>query len=156
MRYLLNGWTETAYWSADYDEHTGLIYIAGDTMFAYPSIANSDPNNNVVADFNPSTRLDAIAYGVNMNNKIMYLKKLNLLPNYVTMMSYVNSNVKLSKPTSHSKFNFNYNALTAESDIKLSNSFLYRFLTRNNIDEVMVVKTFENIINKVVTTYLGG
>ncbi|KAF0850880.1 MAG: DUF4091 domain-containing protein [Spiroplasma poulsonii] len=156
MRYLLNGWTKTAYWSADYDEHTGLIYIAGDTMFAYPSIANPDPNNNNKAAFNPSTRLDAIAYGINMNNKIMYLKKLNLLSNYTTMMSYVNSNVKLSKPTSRTKFDFNYNGLTAESDIKISNSFLYRFLTRNNIDEVMVVKTFENIINKVVTTHLGG
>ncbi|WP_425379425.1 hypothetical protein [Spiroplasma endosymbiont of Stenodema calcarata] len=156
MRYLLNGWTNTAYWSADYDEHTGLVYIAGDTMFAYPSIANPDPNNNNKADFNPSTRLDAIAYGVNMNNKIMYLNKLNLILNYQTMMSYINSNVKLSKPTSHSKFNFNYDALTATSNIKISNSFLYRFLTRNNIDEVMVVKTFENIINKIVATYLGG
>ncbi|AGM25300.1 hypothetical protein [Spiroplasma chrysopicola] len=152
MRYLLNGWVQkNAYWTSDYVENTGIVYISGDTMYAYPSVAYDDITNNfpTPVQFNPSTRLDAIAWGTKLNNKLMYLKKINKISSelYQTLTQYVDQRVKLSKITSHTKFDFNYSNTSLKYNVINSKSFIYQSIAKSGIDEITVVKTISNLVD---------
>lgn len=162
MRYILQGWDNgKSYWNSDYDEAGGLKYVSGDTILAYPfanvklgqkdfkpkSGKKYDMNN--YGRFNPSVRLENLALGTNMVNKIKFLVNNGKISNQElkTIFSYISKVTKQSKISSHTKFNFNFDNTSLKFDNSFSHSFVNRFFSDSNIDEITVVKVVNNIIN---------